>query len=277
MITAPIIGISRHRILRDGKGITTLVGLMGCNLSCAYCINQGLLRKSNANFSLMTTKEVLDKVKVDDIYFRATNGGIVFGGGEPLLHSEFIVEFRKICPTDWRIIIETSLNVSEDAILMVLYVVDELIVDIKDSDSLIYHRYTGGTNENVKSNLELLAHQGLNSKVSVRIPLIPEYNTWTNVRHSIAELKSLGYHDISVLKYIKHTDANGHKINSNDLTGKQKCRLLKYVRKVVSESNGLFFNDTICHTQQCAGTCPKCEKELKDLSIQLQKLHTYII
>ena len=30
MKTAEIIGISRHRILRDGDGVTTLVGINGC-------------------------------------------------------------------------------------------------------------------------------------------------------------------------------------------------------------------------------------------------------
>lgn len=32
MKTAEIIGISRHRILRDGDGVTTLVGINGCPL-----------------------------------------------------------------------------------------------------------------------------------------------------------------------------------------------------------------------------------------------------
>lgn len=37
-------GIARHRMQTDGKGITTLVALAGCPLSCAYCINKELLQ-----------------------------------------------------------------------------------------------------------------------------------------------------------------------------------------------------------------------------------------
>ena len=35
----PIFAISRHRIATDGKGVTTLVAMHGCPLSCRYCIN----------------------------------------------------------------------------------------------------------------------------------------------------------------------------------------------------------------------------------------------
>ena len=36
---AEIIGISRHRIGVDGKGVTTLVAFHGCPLDCKYCLN----------------------------------------------------------------------------------------------------------------------------------------------------------------------------------------------------------------------------------------------
>lgn len=34
-----IFGISRLRMGTDGKGITTLVAMMGCPLKCRYCLN----------------------------------------------------------------------------------------------------------------------------------------------------------------------------------------------------------------------------------------------
>ena len=33
-----VIGISRHRLGTDGKGVTTLVALHGCPLRCKYCL-----------------------------------------------------------------------------------------------------------------------------------------------------------------------------------------------------------------------------------------------
>ena len=75
----------------DGQGITTLIAGAGCPLNCRWCINKRLLREATAE--AVTAEELLERVKMDDLYFRATGGGITFGGGEPLLHASFIYVF----------------------------------------------------------------------------------------------------------------------------------------------------------------------------------------
>ena len=94
---APLIGIARHRLATDGQGVTTLVAFHGCPLRCRYCLNPQCLEPSGIQQDI-TPQELLDKVRVDDLYFQATNGGICFGGGEPLLHSRFIADFCRLCP-----------------------------------------------------------------------------------------------------------------------------------------------------------------------------------
>ena len=98
----PIIGISRHRLGRDGKGVTTLVAFHGCTLHCRYCLNPQCL-SPDCTCLMMTPDELIDELKIDDLYFQATGGGVCFGGGEPLLRSEFIREFRSLAPKEWRI------------------------------------------------------------------------------------------------------------------------------------------------------------------------------
>lgn len=39
-----VMEINRHRMRTDGKGVTALVALAGCPLSCPYCINAELLK-----------------------------------------------------------------------------------------------------------------------------------------------------------------------------------------------------------------------------------------
>ncbi|MBQ2203330.1 MAG: 4Fe-4S cluster-binding domain-containing protein, partial [Oscillospiraceae bacterium] len=68
----PLLALSRHRIGIDGVGVTTLVAGAGCPLSCAYCINKKLLCQAPKRIS---PQELFDRVKQDDLYFRATNGG----------------------------------------------------------------------------------------------------------------------------------------------------------------------------------------------------------
>ena len=140
-----IIGISRHRFLVDGDGVTTLVAFHGCPLHCKYCLNPQCNTTDGVK-GILSPRQLYDKVKIDDIYFLVTGGGIMFGGGEPLLRSEFIKEFRKICSDKWKIYVETSLNVDKSAIEPLLEIIDYWVVDIKDWNNDIYCAYTGKDN-----------------------------------------------------------------------------------------------------------------------------------
>ena len=106
----PLIGIGRHRLVTDGNGVTTLVAFHGCPLRCKYCLNEQCLRPDGV-WREMDAQDILNEVMIDDLYFKATNGGIMFGGGEPLLRSGEIVSFCKMKPSEWHVYIETSLNV----------------------------------------------------------------------------------------------------------------------------------------------------------------------
>lgn len=48
--------------------------------------------------------------------------------------------------------------------------------------------------------------------------------------------------------------------------GKKVCELLKDIRKQIAEDNGIEYTPTPCsYEDDCLGTCPQCEKELKGL------------
>ena len=186
-----VAGISRLRIETDGPGIRTLVPLSGCRLDCAYCIN-GDLRSFKVG-SPCTPEGLLEQVKLDDIYFRASGGGITFGGGEPLLHGDFIRRFCEICPPEWTVSVETSLNVPREDLQGVLDVVDHWIIDIKDLDPTRYLEYTGEPNDDVLSNLELLRQLGVAPKVLIRVPWIRGLNTRKEAILSATQLASQGF------------------------------------------------------------------------------------
>lgn len=190
MEKARIANISRHR-LSDGKGITTLVAFQGCPLYCRYCINPDAM-----NFVWdapeFTSRSLYETVKIDDLYFRATGGGVTFGGGEPLLYSSFIREFKEICGTDWRLSVETSLNIPQKNIEEIASVIDEYFIDIKDMNVNIYEQYAGKSNKRVIENLTWMVAQGLAEKMMVRVPSIPKFNTPADIDSSLAILKSLG-------------------------------------------------------------------------------------
>ena len=265
-INVPIIAISRHRFLVDGEGVTTLVAFHGCPLHCKYCINPQCNTPDGIK-EVLSPQQLYEKVKIDDIYFLVTGGGIMFGGGEPLLRSEFIKEFRKICGDRWKIYVETSLNVDKSAIEPLLEIIDYWVVDIKDWNNDIYCAYTGKDNTRVKANLEYLISRGLSDKIMVRVPAIPEYNTKEDIENTISQLTLLGikcidrFGYIKDVKYIYKTDDRFSKERLR--VGKFKCEVLKSIRVHAAAHNNIPYTPHDCEHKVCAtGCCPMCDKEL---------------
>ena len=200
MTQAQIFAVSRHRLTTDGEGVTTLVTFNGCPLRCKYCLNK--TSWDAAKGRIYTPKELYEEVKIDQLYFLATKGGVTFGGGEPLLQVDFIREFRALCGPQWSIVVETSLNVPEESVMKVDEVVDGYIVDIKDMNADIYQTYTGKDNALTLKNLEWLLQHREARQIMVRVPHIPDYNTDADVQQSIATLKSMGVTEIDEFNYI---------------------------------------------------------------------------
>lgn len=201
MSTFKVQAINRHRFSTDGKGVTTLVGLAGCPLDCKYCINKKILH--NGKIKEMTPEELLSKVIIDYCYFYATGGGITFGGGEPLLQSEQILEFINILPTNIAVNIETSLNIENSSeIENLINKIDHLYIDIKTTNTEVYKAYTGKNNENTQNLLNYIVKENLQTKCTIRIPSIPNYTTKSDIEESIKIIKQLGFQDIDTFEYI---------------------------------------------------------------------------
>lgn len=200
-ITAPLIAINRHRLTTDGEGVTTLVGFHGCPLHCEYCLNAQCLQADGV-WCRLTPGELYSEVEIDDLYFMATGGGICFGGGEPLLRSDFIKAFAEIMNPEWKLTIETSLNVPLENVKAIASLVQMWYVDIKDMNPDIYKAYGCKENKQVISNLQWLAANGYADKVIIRLPLIPEYNTDEDRQRSQQQLEEMGFTNFDKFNYI---------------------------------------------------------------------------
>ena len=196
----PLLGIVRHRLETDGEGVTSLVAGAGCPLRCRWCINRRLL--AEAPSEAVTAEQLVEKLRVDDLYFRATGGGVTFGGGEPLLHARFLSRFREVCPQEWRVNLETSLAVPETAVRAAAQIADFFLVDCKDMDPEIYRRYTGGNAALMKTNLRLLLELAGPERICVRVPLIPEYNTEADQERSAEALRKMGVERLDLFSYV---------------------------------------------------------------------------
>lgn len=216
------IGIERLRLLSDGEGITTLVAGAGCPLRCRYCLNPQCFEPSTIE-RVYETEELIELLKADDLYFQATEGGVVFGGGEPLLQADLIHDFKKRCPGQWKIYLESSLAVPETELKKVIDDIDHFIIDVKDMNPAVYRRYTGKSIDALEKNLRLLAGKRLFDKTTLRIPLIPSYNTEEDRKRSIEKLQEAGFYDFDLFSY--NTDIAEDKSKSFNILQKKERKV----------------------------------------------------
>jgi pyruvate formate lyase activating enzyme len=203
-ITFPLAFLDRLRMDTDGAGVTALVGAWGCPLQCRLCINPKTWHEREDGkppFTSVTPEQLLERVRIDHLYYTATGGGIAFGGGEPLLHTDFITSFRALCPPEWHIYAETCLHIPRQHVEAAAELVDWFFVDIKDMDPAVYRVYTGQDNGLVKENLALLLSLVGPDRVTVRVPHIPGFNTDSHVQASAAELYAMGVTKLDVFTY----------------------------------------------------------------------------
>lgn len=200
-LTAPVFGVSRHRLATDGAGVTTLVCFHTCPLRCRYCLNPQSL-DAGTQVKEYTPESLYEEVKVDNLYFLASGGGVTFGGGEPLLRMDFLERFRSLCGSAWHLYAETSLHVSMESAERAAAVFDDFIVDCKDMNGEIYQRYTGQKNDVVLANLLRLRERIGADRITVRVPLIPGYNTPEDQRRSMQKLREMGFSKFDPLEYV---------------------------------------------------------------------------
>ena len=198
-----IFGVSRARIGIDGPGITSLVAMYRCPLNCEYCINNPINK-----YYEYTVEDLYEKVKIDSLYFDYTGGGICFGGHEPLLQQEFLIEFInyvKELGYRWKFGIETSLNVVLKPDLLDL--LDYVIADIKTINPYIYERYTEQSNVLVLMNLKTIVERDDIEK-TIRVPIIPGYVDMEEVEKSKEYLIGLGFkeEELEIFEYITSLD-----------------------------------------------------------------------
>lgn len=267
----PVIGVSRHRLGIDGEGVTTLVGFHGCPLRCLYCLNPHALGPDD-KFKRYTPESLLRLVEVDDLYFRSTGGGICFGGGEPLMRTDFIVKFKEICNPEWKITVETSLQGTYDDIRRLAPIVDEWIVDVKASAPNQYERYTGGKAWRLVENLKTLAELAKKGKESItlRVPVVPGFTSREEAMGTAENYRKEGFLNVEVFEY--ETEPSNPETARNRMNehGKDKCELLKKIRRELALKNGIEMPERECdHEGGCSGTCQMCDYELSQLSSKL--------
>ena len=192
--------INRHKLITDGEGVTTLVGLMGCPLKCSYCLNKDMLKENR--FRQYTPEELAEEVLKDYCYFLATGGGVTFGGGEPLIYEQQILDFIRLMPKGVRVNLETSLNYHTKQFEELCKQVSFFIIDIKALDEAVYQQYTGRNRDRVKEHLEFMSSGGYADKCRIRIPVIPGFVNEEEANEEKNRMEAMGFSNTEIFRYV---------------------------------------------------------------------------
>ena len=193
--------------LVDGPGIRVVIFFNGCKLRCKFCHNPETWCMRDNN---MTVEEVYTKIMRCEPYFR-NNGGVTFSGGEPLLHSDFIIELsKKLKEHNIHISLDTA-GVGNGNYDELLKYIDLVLLDIKHTNKDGYKYITGSDIKYQEEFINVL--NKLNKKVWIRQVVVPgitdnkEYilslKEYLKKINNIERIDLLPYHTMGVDKYKK--------------------------------------------------------------------------
>ena len=214
--------------LVDGPGIRCVVFFNGCKLRCKYCHNPEMWQKKDNNYSV---EEVYKKIMRCKPYFK-NNGGVTFSGGEPLLHSDFIIEISKLLRKENIHIALDTAGVGLGNYKEVLDSVDLILLDIKHTEPKMYKEITGSSIDEVENFISQLNES--NKPVWIRQVIIPDITDNKEYTSSLAlyltkiknieRIDFLPFHRLGEEKYITLKIDYPYK-EKNDMD-KIKCQIL---------------------------------------------------
>ncbi len=188
-----------HHIPENGKKRFLSEGCKGCGTCADLCPTEAIQLCGR----YYSSDELLSVIKKDKHYYKKSEGGVTFSGGECLLNPEFVAETAKRCKEEGiHVVIETAGNVPMKSFEKVLKWVDIFYIDVKHMDAKEHFRYTGAGNERILSNIQSLAKY--NTEILIRTPLIPGVNdTMENLLRTAVFAKSLypAVRNYCLLKY----------------------------------------------------------------------------
>lgn len=176
------------------------------DLRAAVCPANALRRVGERRTAGDVMKEVLR-----DAPFYQGGGGMTLTGGEPTMQPEFAEALLRLAKAEYvSTAMETCGHTHWAVLEALLPYLDHILFDLKHVDNEAHRRYTGVDNGLILSNLRRLV--ALRAPLTIRVPLVPGYNSSTeDVRAIAAFLRGLGgaalgidllpYHTLGKAKY----------------------------------------------------------------------------
>lgn len=221
----------------DGPGIRTVIFMQGCHLRCKYCQNPDTWEMESPAAKEYSVDELMKIIKRGKTYFEASDGGITFSGGEPLLQYKFVKEIFIKCKQEGvSTAFDSSLYISSNKIIELLPYTDLVLADIKQMDDKKSLYLTGSSNLLNLRNIELINEYGV--PLWIRYVIAPGWTDasgdiekmakFTAKLSSVERIDLLPYHSLGMHKW----DILGLKYELQDLAPPSQSLLQKLAKKI---------------------------------------------
>jgi pyruvate formate lyase activating enzyme len=182
-------------------------------IACGACAQVCPAKATEMSGEYQSVDTLLEVIERERPFFEESGGGVTFSGGEPLIHSKFLVEILEACgQRGIHRTVDTSGMAKTKTLLKVAEHTDLFLYDLKLMDSEKHKEWTGAGNKRILKNLRVLAESGAN--IQIRIPLIMGVNAdEDNIEATAAflaelpgakrEVNLLPYHNVADGKFAK--------------------------------------------------------------------------
>jgi pyruvate formate lyase activating enzyme len=180
----------QHFSIHDGPGVRTTVFFYGCPLRCKWCANpetwfdfealkmaeaSDCLAKEPLRPVLYTVDELVDQLMSQIIYFRNTDGGVTFSGGEATCQPVFLEAVAsQLYERGIHMTIETCGVFDWRKLSKTMSMMDLIYYDLKHMSPQQHKIFCGRQNTVILENLIHLSQLG--KELVVRLPFIHPVN-----------------------------------------------------------------------------------------------------
>jgi pyruvate formate lyase activating enzyme len=154
--------------------------------------------------------QVMKMLERDAVFYRSSDGGVTFSGGEPFARMDLLRRLAGACVfAGIRTTVETSGFFPLKEAIGIFDWIDEIFIDVKHTDDIIHRKLTGVSNKPILENIVALDKMG--RRLTIRIPLIKDLTSSAENIEGVIELCSrlqnpaaielLPYHGLGAGKY----------------------------------------------------------------------------
>jgi pyruvate formate lyase activating enzyme len=174
------------------------------------CIESCPSRAIKFTGKYLSLDELIGRIKPNLSFYKNSNGGVTFSGGEPFLQTEFIKDFIEHTSSfGLSVGVETCGMFDWQEVCEIADKFDFFYYDLKCLERELHKSYTGITNDVILTNLENLSKLCAD-KITASVPVVPGFNDTEIQIKAIAgyctelgikKLRLLPYHSLGENKY----------------------------------------------------------------------------